>query len=685
MIVFETPVKTLRGVGPSVAVKLRRLGIATVGDLLYHVPTSYEDYRERQLIAKAPLGVPSMFEGTFLESKSRRSWNNRKLTITEGIFQDESGSIAVSWFGRFPIKAAPPGERVRIFGTVEERSGKRQIVNPTIEKLDTKFSFAGKLAPRYALTQGIGQRHMRGYIAQVLFEVRFVEWYDEQFLRTHKLVSLSEAIVGMHAPTSDKEIRAARRRLAFDELFFVALAHRRTRDERQTLTAPQISGDVKDALWQLPVEPTSDQRRAVEEIAEDLQKSHPMTRLLQGDVGSGKTLVAAAVASVVSKAGYQTLYLAPTEVLAEQQYAALSKLFQNFDIRIGLLTRTSSMLDKPTTRAVVLEALENGQVDILIGTHALLQNDVAAKNLGLVVVDEQHRFGVEQRMSLQAKGGIQKKGRSLTPHLLSMTATPIPRTLQLTIAGDVDVSTLKIMPFGERKIKNMLFGDKDRKRVELALARRVQKGEQIYVICPLIDPSDFLGVQSATEEYERLKKTALKSARIGLLHGKMKSEEKTAALNDFRAHKIDVLVSTTVIEVGIDVPNATVLVVEGAERFGLAQLHQLRGRVGRAGQEGVCVLFSNNSKNERLQAFIETNDGFKLAELDLKFRGPGQWLGKAQSGFEDLQVADMNDLSLLEETREAVAEFLHQDSDLKQSPMLKERLETLLETSFHAS
>lgn len=674
MIALETSMVEL-GVRSVVLPRLKKLGITTVGDLLHHTPVGYADYRQQSLIAKAPLDHPVTLRGTLNNVQSRRSWRQRKLVITEAVLNDESGSLALHWFSRYPLKF-PNNLPVAVIGQIEYRDGKHQIANPIIERLSNSPGVAGRLAGLYPLTTGITQDRLRALMRQV-FEtgVDIQDFYTAEFLERYRLVSLETALHSMHFPKDEENIALARRRLAFDELLQLQLGRQWLRQQR----IQQIAPICKRALQQLsqitaalPFALTTDQQQAVTEIAEDIQQSFPMARLLQGEVGSGKTLVAQVAATLAGRSGYQTLYLAPTEVLAHQQYQSFRAALEPLGLTVGLLTSQDGESAQHKSKTAVRKALQDGTIAIVIGTHALLQSPVKFKKLGLVVVDEQHRFGVAQRLAAQ------QKGSETSPHVLTMTATPIPRTLQLAFLGDLDVSTLKTMPHGERSIMTMLFGPQDRQRVELAIKRRIARGEQVYVVCPLIDPSDKLGVKSATAEYERLRQEAFADTAIGLLHGKLSGKQKAEVLQAFRDGKTKLLVATTVVEVGVDIPNATVMVIEAAERFGLAQLHQLRGRVGRGTKPGVCVLFTESASAvaaERLTAFAQTSDGFALSELDLKLRGPGEWFGTAQSGFPELRMADLNDEALLSETATAAHALVKDDPKLQHSPVLRQQLE----------
>jgi ATP-dependent DNA helicase RecG len=537
--------------------------------------------------------------------------------------------------------------------------------------------------PVYPLTTGLTQWQLRRFVTAGLALAGDVpDHFPEPFRTAHRLVSLAAALRGIHQPTSDADVAAARRRLAFDEVFFLQLSRTLSRQRRRERTAPRLTASLDALIRCLPVSLTVDQARAAEDVLQDLAQPYPMARLLQGEVGSGKTMVAALAAAAAASNGYQVLYLAPTDVLASQQYEALRQLLEPFEASVALLTRTDAAAPGAAGRRTVLAVIREGAVAVAVGTHALLQPSVRFKSLGLVVVDEQHRFGVEQRLAAQVKA------EGLTPHLLSMTATPIPRTLQLAFLGDLDISTLRTLPHGERTVKTFLFGPADRRRVEAGIRRRIARGEQVFVVCPLIDPSDKLGVKSATAEYERLRGEAFPDVPIGLLHGKLKAGERAAVLGDFRERRLAMLVATTVVEVGLDVPEATVMVVEGAERFGLAQLHQLRGRVGRRGGDGVCVLFTEQASalaRKRLELFAKTSDAFRLAELDLKLRGPGEWFGTEQSGFVELRVASLDDTPLLEETRQAATELLASDQGLRRHQAIGRKVAELLDREHHVS
>jgi len=685
---INTPVTEISGVGKAISFFLSRLGIKTVLDLLYHFPISYEDFSNVSLIANAQNGITVTLRGKILELTSRKSWHKRGLSVTEAIFQDKSGAIPIVWFGRYVAVNVPKNVDIYLMGSVQDYQGKRQMVNPLWEVVATNQVYAKRLVPIYSLTLKLTQWVVRKIVKNALANVQQIEdFYPESFRVQQKIISRDEAIRLIHNPKNIAELSQARKRLAFDELFLMQLSRLYSFEQRKKFKAPVIkisNSKIKEIISQLPFSLTKEQGIVLDEIFVDLNKNYPMQRLLQGEVGSGKSAIAFVTTLTVVSVGYQVIYLAPTEVLARQQYDSIFKLFKKIDgIQIALLTSSSAILNlKDSSKQAIFKNVQNGKISILIGTHVILNDKIKIKKLGLVVVDEQHRFGVDQRFRAQ------KKSNGQVPHLLSMTATPIPRTMQLAFYGDLDVSTLKTIPYGERQVKTVIVRAEQRQQMEERLRLRIQRGEQAYIVCPLINPSDILEVRAVSDEYKRLQHKVFPEFKLGFLHGKMKIEEKHKVLNDFKIGGLNILVSTSVIEVGIDVANANIMIIEGAERFGLAQLHQLRGRVGRRGKEGFCLLFIESSSVNslaRLRVFTKINNGFELAEQDLKLRGPGEWFGVRQSGFTEFKIADLNDVNLINETKLAAISILRTDPELKSYDKLPEIINNITQKAVRAS
>ena len=678
---LRAPVTAVPGVGATQEERLARLGIETVRDLLSAYPREHHDYSKLQKIATLPFDEVCTVLGVIWEVTNVRLKGT--LTKTTALIRDETGGIRISWFNQpYLLKQLPRGAHIVVTG-VKQRFGNRVDFAVKSHELPEQGDLinTGRLVPVYPLTEGLSPKAMR----------RFTKWAVDHcagFLADHlppeirsraRLLPLPEATAQFHYPDNEQTLTAARRRLAFDELFLIQLGMLTKRANWQDgplapqLGAPEslIFADAADdetpddaplvtrGLWPLtascfertlPFQFTRAQRRAIREILADMAKTRPMCRLLQGDVGSGKTVVAAAALLAAASNGYQGAMLAPTEILAEQHYRGVSALLAPFGLKVVLLTGSQ----RAKERAAAREALSNGEAAVAVGTHALIQEDVAFKALGLAVVDEQHRFGVEQREALRQKG--------YNPHMLVMTATPIPRTLALTLYGDLDVSALDELPAGRQPIITRWRSGAQREEANRLIEAEVAEGRQAYIICPLVEESEALEAKSAIKEYERLRKDVFPDLRLGLVHGQVKPSEKERVMRAFRDGEIDVLVATAVVEVGVDVPNATVMVIEDADRFGLSQLHQFRGRVGRGSQQSYCYLLSQGDSptaRERLSVMERTTDGFVLAEEDLRLRGPGDFFGTRQSGLPELKVAKLADTQLLIEARQQ-AEWLWQ-------------------------
>jgi ATP-dependent DNA helicase RecG len=679
MYTLETPIENLTRVGKTTAGRLRRLGLNTVNDLLYYFPFRYEDYSQVVAIKDLLPNQTVTIKGKIVLIENRRS-HRKRMTITEALIEDNTGSIKVVWFNQpFLVKNLKPGDEIFIAGTTEINNLSLQFTSPTYEKITGGDSInTAKIVPVYPLTSNLTQKQLRFLIKVALESVNLIkEWQPLEIIKKNNLVNLNFALAQIHFPKDFKALDQARLRLKFDELFLIALQTQLLRKFLTQNPAPSIKFQeekIKNFVSSLPYQLTADQKKAAWQILLDLEKAKPMNRLLEGDVGSGKTVVAALAILNTVLNGYQAVFMAPTEILAKQHYNSLIKFYRNFDLKIALLTHSEKIVnvEENLAKKDVLSKIKSGEINLIIGTHALIQDDVAYKKIGLIIVDEQHRFGVEQRKKLKDKN----KNKKL-PHFLSMTATPIPRSLALILYGDLDLSIIKEMPKGRKKIITKLVAEQNRQDAYQFIREEIKKGRQVFVICPLIDPSDKLGVKSVTEEFKKLDKVVFPDLRIGLLHGKLKAAEKEDIMNDFKANKIKILVSTSVIEVGIDIPNATIMMIEGADRFGLAQLHQFRGRVGRGEHQSYCFLFTENGSpktQERLSALVKSNDGFALAEYDLQFRGPGEVYGTRQSGMPDLQMATLNDLELINLTKKEAQEFMEKNN-LDEFPLLLNKLE----------
>jgi ATP-dependent DNA helicase RecG len=703
LALLSADVTVVPGVGPSIAARLRGLGIRTVRDLLFYFPRQHRDYSKLEKIANIPFEQVSTTLGLIWEVETMRTSGGRLRTIAT--ISDDSGKLRVSWFNQpFMQKQlqAAKGEYIVVTGTRRRFGNKVEFTAQSYELPERgDLLNTGRLVPIYGLTEGLHAKTLR----------RFTKWAVDRYaamipdhlpawLRSAaKLLPLPDAVSHIHYPENETMLQAARRRLGFDELFMIQLGmqERRARWQREapqgnafrvdyrklfldTAGLPGVAG-VQDGhgtafapadtmgttLWSsiatdqpfeatLPFRFTEAQRRVIVEICGDLAKSQPMCRLLQGDVGAGKTAVAAAALLLAALNGYQGAIMAPTELLAEQHARSIGEMLEPFGISTVLMTGSL----RSRERALGRTAIENGQAMAAIGTHALIQEDVTFQKLGLVIVDEQHRFGVEQRDTLRQKG--------YHPHMLVMTATPIPRTLALTVYGDLDVSVIDQLPPGRQRIITRWRTGARRDEANKLIEREAQEGRQAFIICPLIEDSETLAVKSATAEYERLSREVFPHLRLGLLHGSLKVAEKDATMRRFRDGELDILVATSVIEVGIDIPNATVMVIEDADRFGLSQLHQFRGRVGRGAHQSYCYVLSADAgiaAQERLGVFQSTDDGFRLAEADLKLRGPGDFFGVRQSGVPELRVADLGDTKLIEQSRDLAARVWEQDPYLK--------------------
>ncbi len=670
---LERRIATLKGVGPTLEHKLARLGIFTVGDLAFHYPRRYDDFSEVISIAQMKPGLVTF--RAVIERVGTRKAHKRNLTITEAVLSDGTGTIKAIWFNQPYVKAQiPVGSEVLISGKLEFRNQDLALQSPAIESIDkAETKDAARIVPIYPETEGLSSKQLRALIQPLVPLVRDLpETLPTAVLEDNHLLGRGEALAEIHFPTTTQQLERARHRIAFEELFYLMVASLSIKHDIQLETAPKIGLDIdfaKQFTAHLPFTLTDAQRSAAWQILQDMEADRPMNRLLEGDVGSGKTLVAAMAAAMAMHHGYQVALMVPTEILARQHAASLAPLMAALGFEIALVLGGT----KSKVKQATLDAVASGQAGLIIGTHALISAPVEFADLGLVVIDEQHRFGVGQRQTLKAKAGH-------LPHLLSMTATPIPRSLALTVYGDLDISVIDQLPPGRLPITTRVVKRGDRNEVYKDVDKQVAEGRQVFVVCPLIEESDKLGAKSVVAEAERLQKTIFSHRRIGLVHGKLSAEEKQDTMDRFKSGEIDILVATSVIEVGIDVPNATIMMIEGADRFGLAALHQLRGRVGRGEHASFCyLLYESFSPGvaERLRAMEKTQDGFRLAQIDLALRGPGQIYGLKQHGVLDLQMADISDTKLLAEVRQAAQVFLRDERNMVEYPVIREQVARL--------
>ncbi len=679
---LDGSIASLRGVGSNLADKFDKLGVRTVRQLLYFFPRRHIDYSQTRPISELEAGLEQTIVATVWEA-AERTGRNRKRS-TEAVVGDESGNIRVVWFNQpYLAKKLTPNSRVVISGRVTEYRGRREFLSPEWEPVESDdLTHTGRLVPVYPLTAGLSPRTVRRIVKENLdrWLPDLPDFLPEAVRRRTRLVSLPEAIRQAHYPGNELSKGQARRRLAFDELLLIqlgVLARKRAWLEGRTSAAFEADGRcLEPFLRSLPYSLTGAQKRALAEIHRDLRKSKPMSRLLQGEVGSGKTVVATAAMLLAAANGYQSALMAPTEILAEQHFKTICGLlgraggqrrpgesFSTYDsllsrtITVGLLTGGLKERVKQDLQA----GIASGEIDLVIGTHALIQKDVEFPQLGLCVVDEQHRFGVMQRLELRSKGA--------SPHVMVMSATPIPRTLALTLYGDLELSTINELPPGRVEIKTKWVSPTQRQAAYDFVRREIAAGRQAFVICPLIEESEAIDAKAAITEYERLSLNVFPELRLGLLHGRMASSEKEDVMQRFHNGELDVLVSTPVVEVGVDVPNATVMLIEGADRFGLAQLHQFRGRVGRGQHQSYCLLLAETPSveaRERLGILQRIRDGFALAEEDLRLRGPGEFFGTRQSGLPDLKMARLSDTELLELARSEAIRLFEADPPLQQ-------------------
>jgi ATP-dependent DNA helicase RecG len=670
---LEAPITVLPGVGTRHGQTLAHLEMRTLGDMLYHFPRRYVDYANLQPIFRLKYGSEVTVIGT-IQSIHARPIRSGKINLTEAVLSDGSGALRITWFNQpWITKRVHTGMQVSVSGRIEQYLGRLVINNPEVEPLDQDNLHTNRIVPVYPLTANITQRWLRTLMYQVVsyWAPRVQDPLPNSVLTSADVLDIGTALYQVHFPDNEKNLKAARKRLAFDEIFYLQLGVLRQKHDWQDRTARIFEVDdqwLQDQITSLPYQLTSAQQRALEDLRRDLAAGHPMNRLLQGDVGSGKTIIAALGMMILAQHNAQSALLAPTSILAEQHFQNLQRLLCAEETgegsrRARLLPGQLRLLIGATPeaeRSEILSGLASGEIKIIVGTHALLEDPVIFSDLQFTVIDEQHRFGVTQRAALRNKG--------INPHLLVMTATPIPRSLALTVYGDLDLSVMDELPPGRQEIETQVFYPRERERAYALIRSQLALGYQAFIIYPLVEESENSEARAAVDEYARLQKEVFPKARLGLLHGRMRPDDKETVMGQFRDGEIQVLVSTSVVEVGVDVPNATVMLIDGANRFGLAQLHQFRGRVGRGSASSYCILIPDSPdavENQRLSAMAETNNGFILAERDLEQRGPGDFLGTRQTGYQrELRMASFNDLHLIENARQQAQAVFTADPNL---------------------
>lgn len=697
MIKLETKTDKLIGIGSAHAEKLKKLGIKTVEDLLFHFPTRYDDLSQITPIAELKPDQTATISGKIVKFETRRSWK-RRMDIIEASIEDSTGIIEAVWFNqKYLIDTFSRNPNVRLSGKVKRNPKKGFLMqSPVQESADIDPNHTGRIVPIYPETKGISSRWLRWQIGNIFkndFEIE--DPISQDILKKYNLPPLKKALRDIHYPSSNDSHLIAQKRFAFFDIFLIQLKTFQLKQHWRKEKAQNLKHkkEISDKfLKSLPFKLTTDQKTAFQEIKKDLEKTHPMNRLLNGDVGSGKTVVAALAALQSAANGFQVSIMAPTEVLAYQHFKSLSELFADFNLSVGLLTssykllsprakqKSSSVNIKKLTRNQLLRDIQSGTVDIIIGTHALIQKDIRFNNLALIIIDEQHRFGVKQRAYLQQKSSKINDGmNNEVPHFLTMTATPIPRTISMTLLGSLKISLISEMPKDRKPIITQVVTPSKQNQVYEFIRQEIKKSHQVFVILPLVEESAKLSeVKAATSEHKRLSEKVFPEFKLGLLHGRLKPKEKEKIMLDFKNKKTNILVSTSVIEVGIDIPNSTVMIIEEAYRFGLSQLHQFRGRVGRGSKQSYCFLFSKQS-TKRLSTLAKYSDGFKVAQEDLKLRGPGDFFGTRQSGLADATMQNITNIKMIKAANEEAQKIVKEDLELEKHPTLQKSLEKMSE------
>lgn len=689
-ITLDSSVQYLKGVGPRVASRLKKLEIKTIHDLLHYYPFRHEDFSSISKIKQIKTGDKVTLVGQIINIKNSYTRSTRVKTIQKAQLEDETGKISLIWFNQSYLeKTLSPPKIISVSGKVTSQKNWLQMNSPVFEILGEKTDLSiatntGRLVPIYQITEGVYNKFLRKLIANTLLkEGDLIEdFLSDKILKEENLVGERWAIKQIHFPKNKESLEKAKKRLAFDELFALELKllkEKQKWQERQSAPSLKINRKtLTDFISKLPFKLTKAQLRVIEEINKDIKKPVAMNRLLQGEVGSGKTIVAASAILQAANNGYQSVFMVPTEILAQQHYQNLAPLLKPFGVKTVIIT--SSTLKRKNFKLEIFDP------KLIIGTHALIHKHAKFSRVGLVIIDEQHRFGVSQRAKLIEKAQLADKN-NLNPHILTMTATPIPRTITLTIYGDLDISILDEMPRSKKMVKTFYVPKGKREACYQWIKKQlttnnlpIKSKQQAFIICPLIQVSETLeSVKAAIDEYQKLSKDVFPELRLGLLHGRMKSKEKETILSSMRNGNLDILIATPVVEVGIDLPNTSIMIIETADRFGLAQLHQLRGRIGRRGQEAYCLLFTEKNETKslrRLKIMEKNNDGMKLAELDLRMRGPGELIGIAQHGFPKFKIANYSDIETINQARALAKKIVNQDSSLESFPSFQRLIET---------
>lgn len=698
VIRLETNLSLIKGINRRLLLRINKLGIKTIRDLLWHFPFRYEDFSQIVKIEDLAINQTATIQGRIHKIGSRRA-HRRNMVIIEAIITDETGGIRAVWFNQpYLLRSLPVGVVGNFAGKVTVGNNDTYLANPAFEPIGQEVKHTAGLIPVYPETRGLTSKGIRYLVKPILKNMAVLEdFIPKTILAQQQLPEINKALNWVHFPPSIEHSQIARSRFAFDDLFLLQISNLKVRMQLAKEPAVPVlfsQKDLDECLSQLPFRLTPSQEQSLREILKDIQKPHPMNRLLQGDVGSGKTVVAAIAAILAAKNGYQTALMAPTEVLARQHYKTLIRivgsLIDKWQLGLALLTSAEANcffgneLEAKVSKSHLVKKINEGGIQIIIGTHSIIQKGVNFHKLVLSIVDEQHRFGVEQRAAIL-------KDQGALPHFLSMSATPIPRTLALTVFSDLDLSIIDELPSGRHPIITKIVAPANRAKAYQFIREQIKKGRQAFVICPRIEAgnesgimgrNDWSDVKAVKEEYEKLATEIFPDLKVSMMHGKMKSAEKNLIMQEFSQNKINVLVATSVIEVGVDMPNATIMVIEGADRFGLAQLYQFRGRVGRGEHQSFCLLFTDSlsaTTHQRLDSLMEAKNGFELAEKDLAIRGPGEFLGQSQTGLPDLAMRSLNNMELVKKARASAVEILKNDAELKSHPLLRQRIEQFRE------